>query len=204
MLPSAPFLPDTIRYAFRAYRQGMAAELLVRAWLALELDCDPIAVALLRDALGRPQLGGVQRRFDVNWSHSGEGLLIALGDGVQVGADIERVRPRPRALALAKRFFAPAESECLAALPQDQCELAFIRLWCAKEAVLKAHGRGLAFGLDQLVFAEEHGALQLVECGNLLGQPHDWSLREFEPEPGYRAAIAWRARRTPSFAMEPR
>jgi 4'-phosphopantetheinyl transferase len=182
----------------------MAAELPVRAWLALELDCEPIAVALLRDALGRPQLGGVQRRFDVNWSHSGERLLVALGEGVQVGADLERIRPRPRALALAQRFFAPAESARLAALPQEQCELAFIRLWCAKEAVLKAYGRGLAFGLDQLVFAEADGALQLVECGSLLGQPRDWSLQEFEPEPGYRAAIAWRARRTPSFAAEPR
>lgn len=203
-MPSAPILPATIRYAFRPYRQGMAAELLVRAWLALELDCDPIGVALLRDALGRPQLGGVQRRFDVNWSHSGEGLLVALGDGVQVGADLERIRPRPRALALARRFFAAAESSHLAELPQEQCELAFIRLWCAKEAVLKAHGRGLAFGLDQLVFAEVDGALQLVECGSLLGQPRDWSLQEFEPAPGYRAAIAWRARRTPSSAMEPR
>ena len=182
----------------------MPAELLVRAWLALELDCDPIGVALIRDALGRPQLGAAQRRFDVNWSHSGEGLLVALGDGVQVGVDLERVRPRPRALALAERFFAPAESARLAALPRGECELAFIRLWCAKEAVLKAHGRGLAFGLDQLAFAEENGALLLVECGSLLGQPRDWSLQEFEPEPGYRAAIAWRPRRSLAFVPGPR
>ena len=73
-------------------------------------------------------------------------------------------------------------------------EIGFLRLWCAKEAVLKAHGRGLAFGLDKLTFAEREGALLLVGCERLLGQPEDWTVREFVPDPGYRAAIAWRAR----------
>lgn len=170
----------------------MAAEPLARAWLAAELGCEPAAVALMRDALGRPQLGAPQESFDVSWSHSGEGLLIALGEGVQVGIDLERLRPRPRALALGTRFFARAEADWLASLAPQACESAFVRLWCAKEAVLKAHGRGLAFGLDKLVFEMQVGALQLVECAHSLGQPGDWSLHEFAPQPGYCAALAWR------------
>jgi phosphopantetheinyl transferase len=49
---------------------------------------------LRRDAHGRPRLDGALRAFDVSWSHSGEGLLIALGEGVDVGADLERARLR--------------------------------------------------------------------------------------------------------------
>src|SRR3546814_11324671 len=62
------------------------------------------------------------------------------------GADLELLRPRPRALALAERFFVRSETGALLALPAEAREAAFVRLWCAKEAVLKAHGRGLAFG----------------------------------------------------------
>ena len=187
-----PRLPAALRYAWRPYPHGAAAEALARAWLAVELGCEPAAVPLVRDALGRPGLAAAQTRFDVNWSHSGEGLLIALGHGVRVGVDLEHVRPRPRALALAERFFARAEAQWLATLAQDAREAAFVRLWCAKEAVLKAHGRGLAFGLDRLVFGEQDGTLRLLACAPPLGLPGDWSLHEFAPQPGYRATLAWR------------
>ena len=37
------------------------------------------------------------------------------------------------------------------------------------------------------------GALVLVEADPALGDPAAWSLHEFVPHPGYRAALAWRA-----------
>ncbi|MFL6593522.1 MAG: 4'-phosphopantetheinyl transferase family protein [Luteimonas sp.] len=193
-----PALPATLRMHWVADRGGAVAEDVARVWLAQALGCPPIAVALVRDALGRPRLSAGQRRFDVNWSHSGSGLLIGLGQDLQVGVDLECARARPNALALARRFFTPDESRWLAGLPAAQQESAFLRLWCAKEAVLKAHGRGLAFGLDRLEFAERGGALALIGCERLLGHPAEWSLREFEPEVGYRAAIAWRDRPAPA------
>jgi 4'-phosphopantetheinyl transferase len=192
--PAVPTLPAALRMAWIPEREAGPAEPRVRDWLARELGCAPVAVPLIRDALGRPRLGAQHRRFDVNWSHSGDGLLIALGEDLQVGADVERVRARARAMSLARRYFVPTEADWLASLPADRREIAFLRLWCAKEAVLKAHGRGLAFGLDRLLFAEHDGALELAGCDRLLGEPEQWSLREFEPAAGYRAAVAWRAR----------
>ncbi len=192
-LPAIPELPAPIRWAWFPEPQG-SAEDTARTWLAGEFGCEPVAVPLIRDALNRPQLTARHKHFDVNWSHSGDGLLIGLGEGVKIGVDLERIRPRPRALALAWRFFTPTEAQWLASLPPPSRELAFLRLWCAKEAVLKGHGRGLAFGLDKLVFAEAHGVLSLASCDRLLGRTEDWTLREFAPDAGYRAAIAWRAR----------
>jgi 4'-phosphopantetheinyl transferase len=192
MLPTSP--PAPVRHAWHAHPHGAPAEPVVREWLATQLHCAPADVALVRDVLGRPRLSASHARFDVNWSHSGDGLLIALGEGVAVGADLERVRPRPRALDIARRFLAPSEADWLASLPEDDRGLAFIRLWCAKEAVLKAHGRGLAFGLDKLAFTDLDGRLTLTACDRTLGTPEAWSLHEFEPQPGYRAALAWRGR----------
>ena len=86
---------------------------------------------------------------------------------------------------------------------------AFLRLWCAKEAVLKAHGHGVSFGLHRLRFGEEghgyqHGNLRLVECDPELGEPAQWQLRELQPAPGYLGALAWRPRPASSAASPAR
>ena len=111
-----------------------------------------------------------------------------------MGADLECVRPRPRALLLAQRYFTAQEARWLAACIDSERERAFLRLWCAKEAVLKAHGHGLSFGLHRLRFEPHENVLHLVVCDPALGTPAQWSLCEFEPAPGTLAALAWRAR----------
>jgi len=190
---SAPSLPGHLRLGWRPHRHGTPAEPLVRDWLAGELGTGAAALALPRDPHGRPRLQA-PAGFDVSWSHSGEHLLVALGEGVELGVDLERLRPRPRALDLARRFFHPREAAWLQALPEPDRASAFVRLWCAKEAVLKAHGRGLAFGLHRLEFAADADGLRLVACAPELGAPADWSLHESAPRPGYVAALAWRPR----------
>jgi len=180
------------RWTWRDHRHGTPAEPLVRAWLAEELGLPGDAVPLARDARGRPRLAGALAAFDVSWSHSGEGLLIALGKGVDVGVDLERAQPRPRALELAARFFHPDEHAWLRALPEPDRNEGFLRLWCAKEAVLKAHGRGIAFGLDKFGLGDIDGGLRMTQGHDALGGP--WSVHEWGPRPGYRAALAWRRR----------
>ncbi|MFC3550714.1 4'-phosphopantetheinyl transferase family protein [Lysobacter cavernae] len=185
-----------LQWAWLPHHHGRPAEPQARAWLAGQLAVDAAALPLARDARQRPWLGAPFERHDINWSHSGDGLLVALGDGVRVGADLERLRPRPRALDLARRYFGPDEIDWLAAAATAQArDHAFLRLWCAKEAVLKAHGHGIAFGLDRVRFAERDGRLQLAYSDSALGAAGDWSLHEFAPVPGYIAALAWRPRR---------
>lgn len=185
-----------VRCAWRPYRHGDPAEPLVRDWLAGQLGTDPDGLAIERTAQGRPCMAGTHADWDASWSHSGAGLLMALAHGLRVGIDLEVRRPRPKAQVLANRFFAPAEAAALAAMADDAREAAFVRLWCAKEAVLKAHGQGLSFGLHRLVFAREDGEWTLVECDPALGTPGDWTLRSFRPAPDYLATVAWRARWT--------
>ena len=174
------------------YARGQRGETFASGILAATLDGSTPRIE--RDARGRPQLGGEHARFDINWSHSGELLLLALGEAVEVGVDVEFLRPRPHAMELAQRFFHPDETARLLALPEAAQAPAFVRLWCAKEAVLKAHGHGISFGLEKLVLAERDGTLQLVACDPALGQPADWHLHEWEPQAGYRAVLAWRRR----------
>jgi 4'-phosphopantetheinyl transferase len=207
--PSPP--PATPRWNWQPWRAGDRARpdgawAAAHAWLASLPEVPAGALPLHRDAHGRPRFGeGVAA--DAGWSHSGDGLLVAFARHAVLGVDMERERPRPNALGIARRYFAPGEADWLesqsaapVAAPGDggpdapsMRDLAFLRLWCAKEAVLKAHGRGLAFGLHRLAFAERDGALVLAEADPALGDAGAWSLYEFSPHPGYRAALAWRA-----------
>ncbi|MCW5580633.1 MAG: 4'-phosphopantetheinyl transferase superfamily protein [Luteimonas sp.] len=193
MPTDAPHALDTgpVRCAWMPYRRGEAAEPLARPWLARGLGVAEHALRLRRDAHGRPQLDAAHAGVDANWSHSGELLLVALAHGARVGADIEFLRPRPNAMTLARRFFTPAETAQLAALPHDTAERWFVRLWCAKEAVLKAHGRGIAFGLERLQFTLDGEGWRLSACDPALGAPDDWTLHAFAPEDGYLATLAW-------------
>lgn len=178
-----------VEWALVPQPPAVAAQRLAQVWLAPRLGAAP---QLARDTHGRPRLDHAHAGRDVSWSHSGDRLLLALADGVEVGADLERLRPRARALELAARFFAPSESAWLQAQPAHARDLAFVRLWCAKEAVLKAHGRGIVFGLHRFEVGERDGAMALLSADPALGDTARWRLHEFAPAPGYRAALAWR------------
>lgn len=187
-MPTKPPVPywDTTRLA-----AGEAAETLASRWLAERLGCASDELLITRSAHGRPMLQS-PAGFDCNWSHSGDLLAFALAQGMRVGIDIEYLRPRPKALELARRHFTAAEAAWLAGRDGEARTRDFVRLWCAKEAVLKAHGRGLAFGLGRLAFGEDGGRLQLVECDPELGAPEQWQLLELQLPPGYLGMLAWR------------
>lgn len=181
------------RWIWLPLPRGEPGEPVARQWLAPLLACAMEALPIRRDTHGRPWLDEPFSDWDCNWSHSGAGLLVALGRGLRLGIDLEWQRPRPRALELARRFFRDSEADWLAALPESERERAFVRLWCAKEAVLKAHGRGLAFGLDRLAFADTPDGLRMLDCDPALGSPAAWTVQELAPAPGYLGALAWRA-----------
>ena len=193
-LSAAPTAEPVPRWSWQPHAPRQPAEPLARRWLAAELGTGVDALPLSRDSRGRPRLEGAFADWDCNWSHSGDGLLVALGRDVRIGIDLERVRPRGRALDLARRFFTAPELAWLHAAPSAAVrDHGFLRLWCAKEAVLKAHGHGISFGLHRLRFADSADGLRLVECDAELGHAGDWSLMELRPAPEYLGALAWRS-----------
>lgn len=159
------------------------------ALLAEYLGIDTSMIALREDEFGRPRLDG---NLQFNWSHSGQYALVALARGVTPGVDIEWRRPNVGVVEIARRFFAPDEADALAACPESARDEAFFRLWCAKEAVLKALGRGLAFGLERVAFARESGDWRPFCFDAQAGDSREWQIHGVAPAPGYAGALAWR------------
>lgn len=176
----------------RAHAPRQRGEPGAREVLAQALALPAEQVPIQRDERGKPHLDPPFHNQRVSWSHSGALLLVALGPARDLGVDVEQYRERPRMMDIAARFFHPSELDWLRAQPDEQRTGVFVRLWCAKEAVLKAHGQGVSFGLEKLVFGEREGQLQLLDCAPDLGSPAEWQLHEWQPLPGYRGALAWR------------
>ncbi|HVX05066.1 MAG TPA: 4'-phosphopantetheinyl transferase superfamily protein [Rhodanobacteraceae bacterium] len=180
------------------------------ALLAGYLGVSTSSVTLDEDARGKPYLAhsagarGDGAPLEFNWSHSGDYALAALSRRGEVGVDIERLGKNLRAIEIARRFFDGGEADALSALDPEARDQAFIGLWCAKEAVLKAVGEGLSFGLARLAFAHVSGPdWELARTDPALGEAGDWRVSGFDPAPGYRGSLAWRGGNRRIFAFQP-
>ena len=166
-----------------------AQSLPLRALLAGYLDCTPARLDIKLGAYGKPHLAGAALEF--NLAHSGGAALVALSRHVPLGVDLEaprRVRP---VLELARRWFHPDEAAALTALPEALQQAGFLRLWTCKEAVLKAHGRGIGFGLDRVAFElDARGEATAMRTQANAAAP--WQIRNLTPAAGFCGALAWR------------
>ncbi|WP_233840280.1 4'-phosphopantetheinyl transferase superfamily protein [Dyella sp. 2HG41-7] len=174
-----------LRYERTQRREPLRA--LLGAYLGLSAD----AVAFVEGEHGRPELAEPwNRHLQFNWSHSGDIALVALARGIVPGIDVERLRPRAHAMEIAERFFHPDETSALTALDDAQRDQGFLQLWTGKEAVLKAMGRGIAFGLDRLRLTVSPATPQLIWLDG--DDATQWQLQPISLNAGYVACVAWR------------
>ena len=125
--------------------RARAAVLAARAAAAL-LGVPATGLRLVHGPDGAPHLAGVAAgQVRVSIAHSRGLAAAAVSTLGPVGVDVEPVRPLD-ALALARRWFRPEESDWLAGLPESHRAEAFLVLWTQKEAAGKALGTGLRGG----------------------------------------------------------
>jgi 4'-phosphopantetheinyl transferase len=101
----------------------------------------PADLRFRRNEYGKPTLDGTDLHFSS--SSSGDVAMFAVG-AVELGVDVEVIRPDLADEQVALRMFAPEEAAAVAAgTPAD-----FFRCWTRKEAYVKAVGQGLSFPLQ--------------------------------------------------------
>lgn len=126
-----------------------AVRLLLEQYADLWLSPDQIEI--LPDAYGCPRVSGtgiragLQPVVSIAHSHGVAVGLAVLDPGALAGVDLEGTfRHRENYESIA---FHPDERRILADIAPDLAEEWALRMWCAKEAVGKALGRGLSHGL---------------------------------------------------------
>ena len=94
---------------------------------------------------GKPRLAVDPGRLAFNLSHSGELALIAIAPGgLEVGVDVERLRPRRDLVRLAARWLPAEDADAVAAAAPAEREAVFYAAWTRHEARVKCTGAGLA------------------------------------------------------------
>ena len=118
----------------------------LRCLLGDEIGISPHDVRLVRNAWGKPLLAKSQYRpgFDFSVSHTGDLSVIAISSSGAVGVDIERRHRLSEMHRIAADVFDEQTASALYHLPPSNRDEAFLRLWTAGEACLKALGLGFA------------------------------------------------------------
>jgi 4'-phosphopantetheinyl transferase len=166
--PARPALADDHVHVWRC-----ASRAFVRQRLAAYLDAAPEALRFATRPGGKPFLAAPTSGLEFNLTHSGDLVLLAVASH-PIGIDVERIRPVPHCLAVARRVL-PAEDVAeleMGDRPESPVALRFLDLWTRFEAKQKAIGQG--------VFGERPAHGQLV-------------VRSFRPDEAYVAALAWAA-----------
>ena len=157
------------------------AHAVLRAALGASRGVPPECVDLQRDALGKPFVPGGPH---CNLSHTPGLIAIVVADR-PCGIDAETRSRSFDLLALADRYFARREIDWLDTLPPPARPDGFLRLWTAKEAWLKATGKGLRVPLSSV-------AVDLSGTEPRLADPADhaaWALQTLAFEDTHHVAV---------------
>jgi 4'-phosphopantetheinyl transferase len=182
------------RFRFdRHRRQFVVGRGALRTLLGAYLGIRPEDVRFLYGHRGKPFLappldaGGLF----FNLSNSHELALVGFLRGVEIGVDVEHLRPMPDCEKIAERYFSDSEREVLRGIPMPAKEEAFFNCWTRKEAYLKAVGEGLAAPLDSFAVTLAPGEPpRMLTLEGSAERAARWFFRHLRPAEDYLGAVA--------------
>ena len=153
----------------------------VRLLLAQIIGKDAVDISIMTDAHGKPFCSD-NETLTFNVSHSQGHCLIVIDPKQQtrLGIDIEAHRETD-ILGLSKRYFSEHEQQVLIDSDGDTQlqQRRFFNIWSRKEAIVKAHGKGIGLGLQGFtVSADQHA--ELIEVHERLSFMQPWQLTDLQ------------------------
>jgi phosphopantetheinyl transferase len=140
----------------------------LRQILGAALQLPPIQVPLILSESGKPGLAPPFDSIHFNLSHCSSLAVVAVGIDGPVGIDLEPLDRAQDLLECEETFCHPAEIQSLPAeIPRRAGQL--LRIWTAKEAVLKALGTGLTHPPEQTRIVFENPAARAFSDSSLPG-----------------------------------
>ena len=129
--------------------------------------------------------------YRLSFSSSGSTALACASLNHQVGIDVEKIRTIESVAQLAQRFFTAEESASTMKCARNEQGIHFLHLWTAKEAGLKAIGKGIVSGLNSFVVTHIKNNYTIEKADKLTGIG-PWSLRYLELLPQHIVAVVHR------------
>lgn len=184
-----------LRFHFEKHRrQYLVSHALVRLCLSRYAAVPPEAWSFRANAYGCPELAGQgSPKLRFNLSHTDGMTLFAVTREEDVGVDVEDTLRPGETVAIADRFFAPAEVATLRALPMERQRERFFEYWTLKEAYIKARGMGLSLPLEQFAFELQPEQPPRISFDpRLHDDPATWRFLQLRLSARHQAALAVR------------
>lgn len=142
------------------------------------------------DGHGRPRaVDRTGQTLAISSSRADGARLLALAREGRIGVDLEPLQPSG-ALEAAAELLLPSERRWADGFSTAQRWQAHLRLWTAKEAVLKALGRGFAHGLDEVELGPDgRGGIRLQRLFGSTRLAEGWHLELQESALGERTFL---------------
>ncbi len=179
-------------------RRFVLAHGCLRALLSRYVGCPEESLQIGTNQCGKPVLvsqASALERIEFNLSHAQDRMLVGVAQAMELGVDLEQVRPDTDIIGLAGRFYSLEEQEVLSRLlPVDQRE-AFFHYWVAKEAVLKGRGIGIpSLKSCKITRDSSRSRASAAVDGESEGKS-DWTVEWLPCEATWTAAVACRGDR---------
>lgn len=154
---------------------------------------NPLSIEIQQNTDGKPILAEKSHPLDLefNISHSDDICLIAISRNLELGIDVEAVKPLTDLKALAKTFLSEKELAAFTAANPEKKRDMFYDIWSAKEALLKSVGCGLKIHPNQIDLNQvcEKKALFVKHNSELINVPQI-EMKQLNGLSGYTAWLA--------------
>ncbi|NNE39194.1 MAG: 4'-phosphopantetheinyl transferase superfamily protein, partial [Gammaproteobacteria bacterium] len=157
------------------------------------LKKDPRQIGIAYTSSGMPLLDHNWSHTNItfNVSHSHDLAIIAVSIRNIIGIDIEKVRQDIEYEKLAKRFFSETEHKLILEYEITSRLDAFFATWTRKEALVKATGIGIAYGLSKFdVSVDPDQPAELLDSRWQSECQSKWSLLNIDTLPEYKSCLA--------------
>ena len=179
----------------RDRKRYIARQAFLRIILGYYLDCETRHINFSYGPYGKPRVQDdiSSTGIHFNLSHSNGLALFAVTRDVEIGIDLEMIKPLSDLEGIVTNFFSPSEIAEFYKVTANERLFAFYNCWTRKEAFIKAIGKGLTYDLSEfdVSLAPDKPARILSISGNT-EQAACWSLAELNPASDFVAAIAYK------------
>jgi 4'-phosphopantetheinyl transferase len=173
----------------RHQRRYILSRAALRILLGRYLACPPRDIDFNYNSHGKPRLAGLHQRIKFNVSHTNDIMLATFVLDSEIGIDIESINHDMDCMALGRRCFSTLETQIMQSLPEHEHVDAFFRVWCRKEAYIKARGEGMSHPLQRFSVSMDKHPPRLLEHLDDGRETDRWTFIDLEVAENCRAAL---------------
>jgi len=181
-----------LRFHFLEHRERfVAGRGQLRLLLSLYIGQQPEKIGFEQGKYGKPRLAGTEpgQGLVFNVSHSSNKALFAFGTNQQLGVDLEFWRRLSNMEVMVDRCFSVKEKSDWLCAENTRRQSLFFLFWTAKEAMIKAEGRGLSLGVQRCQLSH-NPRLRYTSLPACCGDPVDWKLCQIDCGERFSGALA--------------